>query len=258
MSRRRAKPRVRDTPPSEEVAESHTPGRQLTDAERLDERLAVEALAKRRDGRSLNREDQAALKRAQKRREEELRWRYYASIPQKHWVQMSGRQPKVLLEQAVRYGLPLDGRTIDLRRLARGLHDFLASIASQYDRLKQVGDELLAGAVSPSQERYRAARAGLAELELQERLRHLVQVGVIERTFDSFASILRRAAERLEVQFGKEARAVLDQAMDESERIIERQLAQAPAPELAQNADGPLLFEKSGLPAHEDDDEDDG
>ena len=49
-----------------------------------------------------------------KLKEEQLRWRYYRTIPQKHWKVMSGRQTKVLAEQAQRYGLPFGSASIDL------------------------------------------------------------------------------------------------------------------------------------------------
>lgn len=39
---------------------------------------------------------------------------------------MSGRQTKVLNEQAERYGIPLGGRTINLPAVVRALHEFLA------------------------------------------------------------------------------------------------------------------------------------
>ena len=39
--------------------------------------------------------------------EEADRWRFYGSIPKKHWVKLSGRQHKILDDQASRYGLPI-------------------------------------------------------------------------------------------------------------------------------------------------------
>lgn len=40
---------------------------------------------------------------------------------------MSRRQTKVLHEQALKYGLPFGGKTTSLPRVARALHDFLAT-----------------------------------------------------------------------------------------------------------------------------------
>ena len=60
---------------------------------------------------------------------------------------MSGRQTKVLNEQADRYGLPLGGPVIDLPKLARALHDFLAANAK---KLNTDDTALLGGGNSPA------------------------------------------------------------------------------------------------------------
>ena len=44
---------------------------------------------------------------------------------------MSGRQTKVINEQAARYDLPFGGPTIDLPDVVRALHDFLAKHAQR-------------------------------------------------------------------------------------------------------------------------------
>src|SRR3954464_8087314 len=95
----------------------------------IDKRQAAEAYAKVSRGEELTVREQSVLKRFEKDREEQLRWKYYASIPQKHWRTMSGRQTKVLQEQADRYGIPFGGATVDLSRVVRCIHDFLAANA---------------------------------------------------------------------------------------------------------------------------------
>src|SRR5687767_10418373 len=65
----------------------------------------------------------------EREKEERLRWQYYASIPQKHWRAMSGRQTKVINEQAERYGLPFGGPSVNLPAFVRAFHDFLADNA---------------------------------------------------------------------------------------------------------------------------------
>ncbi len=49
---------------------------------------------------------------------------------------MSGRQAKVLQEQAARYGIPFGGSTIDLPEVVRALHDFLANAKYQLRGVK--------------------------------------------------------------------------------------------------------------------------
>ena len=82
----------------------------------------------------LSRREREALKRHEKEQEEARRWQYYASIPQKHWRQMSGRQTKVLNEQAALYGIPFGGATVDLPKVVRAVHDFLAENAHKLAR----------------------------------------------------------------------------------------------------------------------------
>ena len=90
-----------------------------------DDAILRSAISKEEAGEPLTREEDSVLRRAKRELEERTRWEYYATIPQKHWRQMSGRQAKVLQEQAVRYGIPFGGATVDLSAVVRLLHDFL-------------------------------------------------------------------------------------------------------------------------------------
>jgi hypothetical protein len=56
----------------------------------------------------LSAQGRQALKRHKRDKEERLRWQFYRTIPQKHWRTMSGRQARVINEQAERYGLQQD------------------------------------------------------------------------------------------------------------------------------------------------------
>ncbi len=69
---------------------------------------------------------------------------------------MSGRQTKVINEQAERYGIPFGGATINLPTVVRALHDFLADNAV---KLARDDDPLMQGVGSPALERYREERA---------------------------------------------------------------------------------------------------
>src|SRR6186997_2406488 len=133
---------------------------------RVDHDLVASAYRKVVNKQELSRAEQTALKRWEKEKEERLRWQYYAAIPQKHWRAMSGRQTKVINEQALRYDLPFGGATVNLPAVVRALHDFLAENAH---KLNKDDDELLQGNGSPALERYREERALLARLDRQER-----------------------------------------------------------------------------------------
>src|SRR6186997_2738194 len=119
---------------------------------RVDHDLVASAYRKVVNKQELSRAERAALKRHEKEKEERLRWQYYAAIPQKHWRDMSGRQTKVLNEQAARYGIPFGGANINLPAVVRALHDFLADNAY---KLARDDDDMMQGNGSPALERYR-------------------------------------------------------------------------------------------------------
>src|SRR5688572_5463187 len=88
--------------------------------------LLNQALAKKRAGQKLKREEQRAIAKFQSDSDEAARWQHYGQVPKKHYVRLSGRQHKVLDEQAVLYDLPLGDPTIDLAKVLRRFHDILA------------------------------------------------------------------------------------------------------------------------------------
>lgn len=185
----------------------------------IERKAASEAYRKVLAGQGLTAREQALLKRLEKEKEERLRWQYYSSIPQKHWRTMSGRQTKVLHEQASRYGLPLGGPTINLPALARAFHDFLADNAH---KLAKEDDELLQGSGSPALERYREERAALARLDRLERERQLIPRDEVRNGLARVAVILRSAGDSLQRQFGSTAVEILYEALEDAEREIDR------------------------------------
>ena len=190
---------------------------------RLDKELAGQAARKLMSGQQPTAEERAALRRHERHQEELRRWQYYESIPQKHWRQMSGRQTKVLAEQADRYGLPFGGRTVHLPKLVRALHEFLAANAR-----KLAGEDGMmdAGTSSPALEQYRKERARLARLDRLARQRSLVSRENVRDGLGRIAHLLRAAAEALERQYGKEAGQLLDEALDDAQREIDRLFGQ--------------------------------
>ncbi len=83
------------------------------------------------------------------------------------------------------------------------------------------GDPLLSGS-SPELERYRGFRADLAALDLEARRGNLVPRAEIHQIMDAIAETLRRCGERLEKNFGSEARELLDETIDSCKRHLEQ------------------------------------
>jgi hypothetical protein len=183
-----------------------------------DQKAAAEAYGRLARGEKFSRRDQQALKRFERHREEELRWKFYRTIPQKHWWQMSGRQAKVLYEQAERYGLPIGQAVIDLPKVVRKLHDFLAANANKL----LADDALMAGGSSPALEEYRRERAVLARLDRLEREGQLLPRDGVRDALGRMAALLRAAGDILGREFGSEAQNVLNEAIDDIRSEINR------------------------------------
>lgn len=189
-------------------------------SQQLDKELASKAYKKVMAGEVPSASERAALKRFERDQEEQRRWQYYEAIPQKHWRQMSGRQSKVLQEQAERYGLPFGGRIINLPQLVRSLHNFLSANAR---RLVPEGDELLeSGPLSPALERYREERAKMARLDRLAREGKLLPRDEVRDGLLQVAMLIRQAGETLGRQFGPEARQIVEEGLDGCQREIDR------------------------------------
>lgn len=204
---------VPDDPPPPPPPEQAT-----TETERLDAHLAAAAVRKEKAGQRPTPAESAALRRVVARREENQRWAHYRSIPQRHWKQMSGRQTKVLNEQAQRYGIPFGGPEVNLEDVVRALHDFLAENAA---RLASTEVQ----AVTAEQQ------AQLADLKIKRlEAQHRKEIGEfvdrqdIETGLAFFAEAIRSAAKRVEKQFGANAKQILDDALDDAVRGIEEAL----------------------------------
>ena len=136
--------------------------RAATVSERVEAQLVAAALRKAQAGQQPSLREMSALRRFEKHRNEQLRWEHYRTVPARHYAEMSGRQHKVLNEQAKLHGIPCAGSTIDLCHVIRWLHDFLAKNSHRLDgdavRESDEGDAALA--------RKRIAEAEMAEIEV--------------------------------------------------------------------------------------------
>lgn len=204
------------------------PARSQTAAAKLDKDLAASAFKKLKEGGSPTAQEAAALKRYEKQREEQLRWQYYATIPQKHWRQMSGRQTKVINEQAERYGIPFGGSTINLSDVVRAIHDFLATNAV---KLARDVDPMDVPVNSPALERYREERAALAKLDRLQREGMLIERDRAREALGRIAALIRAAGDALQRQFGPAALEMLNEVLADAQRENERSFGPDPPAE---------------------------
>jgi len=87
----------------------------------------------------------------------------------------------------------------------------------------EVADPLMGGANTPALERYREAAAQLKELDYQERIGVLVSRDRIHDGLLRCGGVLRSAMENLQREFGPEAVAIMDDALDDFEREVEQE-----------------------------------
>ena len=209
--------------PAKAAKAAETAPSPLAGAQGVDREIVSRAYRKVMAKEDLTRQEQAALKRHEKAQEEKRRWQYYRTIPQKHWREMSGRQTKVINEQAVRYGLPFGGPVVELPAVVRAWHDFLAENAVKL--AKDEPDEMLQAPSSPALERYREERAAIARLDRLERERQLMPRDQAREALGRIASIIRAAGDSLQRQFGAAAGEILYEALDDAQREIDHTFA---------------------------------
>ncbi len=186
-----------------------------------DERLAAAAIRKSQSGGKPRREESAALRRVKQVRDEALRTEHFGSIRKREWQRWSGRQQKVLNDQAARYGVPIGERTIDLPSVVYWLHEFLAANAR---RLSAPDDEdpAIGGASSPALERKRLVDAKRAELRYENELGQSVLLKDVHSGVAVLACVLRTAGEELQREFGPEAHAILNEALDDATTALRK------------------------------------
>ncbi len=92
------------------------------------------------------------------------------------------------------------------RRAAERMRDF-------------VNDPEMVGGDSVGLERYRLAKAKLAELDLATRMGDLIEVSVFRDGMARWAAVFRRMGERLAKKFGPDAAKIVNAALKECDKI---------------------------------------
>lgn len=91
----------------------------------------------------------------------------------------------------------------------------------QHVRPEIVDDPDLVGGDSPGLERYRLAKAAIAEYDLEQRKQELIEREKARSSLGRLASILRRLSERLGKRYGPDASIAVNNAVLEYQRIID-------------------------------------
>lgn len=198
-------------------------------SEEIDNQLVVAALQKKNAGERITGEEREALKRWERKRDEDQRWKNYHKCPQKDFLLMSGRQAKQLRQQAARYGIPWDGRFINLPAFVKWVYDFL----SKYARIIALADaeDLGTQTGSPWQEKLREETYYIRRLDRQKREGELVDRHVMHDGLARMAVVFRKVGERLERRHGPEAFAIYEEGLKVMEHEIEQLFPDDPVTE---------------------------
>jgi hypothetical protein len=160
----------------------------------------------------------ASARKQAKEAEDAARLAYYRTVPKKHYRELSGRQDKILNEQAKRHGLPIGGSVVDLFGVIKRFHDLLAEHAKA--KHKEEPD-------SPALERFREERALLARLDRLEREGSLLPRDLVHTALGVFASTVRQGLEQIQRQFGRDAYQMMDEVLTDGQNAMLATIAAA-------------------------------
>lgn len=174
----------------------------------------------------------AALKRFEREQLERYGPAYLAAMPKGDYARISGRQSKQLIEAADRYGLPYrtEDKTVDVARMLRWFHDFLAQNAAEL--AASAGDDpvlqLASGKLKDEYVREKILGVRLdnqrKETENAKAVDECLPVEPMRQLLNFVADRMRRTRERLSRKLDGEARDVADRAyvdmIDDVEKYI--------------------------------------
>lgn len=92
-------------------------------------------------------------------------------------------------------------------------------------------DPLLADGDSPGLERYRMAKAQLAEYDLAERTKNLLSRDKARGVLIRWASVIRRMGERLGKRYGADAAIAVNDALTECSYVVDHELGGDESPD---------------------------
>lgn len=158
--------------------------------------------------------------------EKEARWTAYKLCRMIDYCKLSGRDARVLKDQAKRYNIRFSGPVVDLSEVLPALHDFLSTYGPIVRRMERTGLDLVddpvlvGGSSSPALERYRLARAGLAEHELARARGEFLPSSVIGEGLRAFAHRMRSFSKVLEQRRDVELMDLFDGVTDDALRSM--------------------------------------
>jgi len=140
---------------------------------------------------------------------------FVEAVPHRLYRQWAGgREYVVLKTQADAYGFPIRGDFISIPSVIKHLHSFLT--ANQYKLLPKNSPN-----DDQHSDRYREAKADMAEDERDTRRGQLIPRFDARRIHTMWEHLLRGAGEKLGRKFGSDAQSILNEALDGCVNLID-------------------------------------
>lgn len=204
--------------------ENQSPG-DLAEQQRLT-KLAQSFLAKGRLNQKPTREEQRAWDTLQKQETENRGLAYASAVPKKRYHEWSGKSPQTVANHARTYGIPVEGKTVDVRGVVRWIHQFFVKykdrlpslVADDFDPSGEFGD--LRDKSLAKQIEVLERRVALLDMDIEDRKQELLPRAEVHETLSYIAHQLRSLGDIYAREFGNRAVDLLNQRLDDIEKFV--------------------------------------
>jgi len=172
-------------------------------------------------GETLGREDQREHTRITKKRDLQSFNRLAESLPRKEWSIWSGRDVRILTDQAALYGIPVGGGEVSLPAVAKWIHEFLKENGRKIRSFDEDGSPEEGEAL----EEWRKVKTEREKLQLNRERKLLIDRDVVHDGLMEVAGMLRKFGELLQRQFGFESSRAFNEQLTDTEDRIETMLS---------------------------------
>jgi ABC-type phosphate transport system auxiliary subunit len=179
------------------------------------ERAILALLAEHR-GESLSSGQKSDLAWYRKAEAEEIVETVLADLPKKLYCKLSGRQVKVINEQAERYGLPIGDATVDMFAAVAAFHDFLADNARTFGEDEDLRAEKIRKEIAVLER-----RAKILDGEIKQQKSLYIEKSDLHRRLTWLASKLQSLGERLGKLGGAECQNTVNEFLEELAEELE-------------------------------------
>jgi hypothetical protein len=156
---------------------------------KTDQGLATAGLARLGKGQQPTTRQAAAIHRISREAENRDRFRFYSSVPSKHYSLLSGLPLRTLKAQQATLGIPCAGERVDLGKVLTWAHNYADAAAKRQRKAKEQSENL---------ERLRGLNGDLAAHELADRQKSLVSTADLDALVGPLISRMLRMQDELE------------------------------------------------------------